>query len=68
MRGLSEGCGDKKGCFLYPRFCGSVKCTMAASYKSIDDDHVQFEMFGEAGGYISLGFSDDKKMVRSTLL
>eukprot|EP00914_Ancora_sagittata_P001145 GHVO01002981.1.p2 GENE.GHVO01002981.1~~GHVO01002981.1.p2 ORF type:complete len:276 (+),score=12.48 GHVO01002981.1:146-973(+) len=62
IRAVSEGCGMTKGCFLYPRFCSSVKCTYAVSYEDIATNHVKFEMFGESKGYVSLGLSKDTLM------
>ncbi|ELT97279.1 hypothetical protein CAPTEDRAFT_223351 [Capitella teleta] len=62
IREVSVGCGSSKGCFLYPRFCGSVKCTSAVSYQVMGDDRVKFEMFAKSNGYISLGLSKDTLM------
>uniref|UniRef100_X2AMY4 Reelin domain-containing protein n=2 Tax=Capitella teleta TaxID=283909 RepID=X2AMY4_CAPTE len=52
IREVSVGCGSSKGCFLYPRFCGSVKCTSAVSYQVMGDDRVKFEMFAKSNGYV----------------
>jgi len=61
-----DGCGDTKGCLLYPAPCTGKDCVIAASftYRSDTDDFL-FEMLADtssAENYISIAFSADEKM------
>lgn len=59
-----DQCGQSQGCFLYPKFCSGSNCDVFASFRDEGGDRVRFQMFARnAEGYISIGFSDDKKMV-----
>lgn len=55
-------CGESKGCFLYPRTCTGHDCYVAVTYKVVNGS-VEFEMVGSRQGYVSVGFSHDRKMV-----
>lgn len=58
-----DQCGQSQGCFLYPKFCSGSNCDVFASFRDEGGDRVRFQMFARnAEGYISIGFSDDKKM------
>ncbi len=59
-------CGVAKGCIAEPYECiDSQDCDMMATYKKIDDQIVELEIYGKVGGneYIAVGFSSDEKMV-----
>ncbi|XP_013420216.1 ferric-chelate reductase 1 [Lingula anatina] len=58
---VREECGVTKGCVKWPRLCQGEDCDVLVMYKT-EGDHIDFEMFGKAEAYLSLAFSDDKKM------
>ena len=55
-------CGEDKGCFLYPRYCSGPDCVAAVSYRQ-EGDHFRFELTAKDATYVSVGFSDDARMV-----
>ncbi|XP_078074915.1 putative ferric-chelate reductase 1 isoform X2 [Mustelus asterias] len=60
----SDGCGTTKFCFRIHSQCNPAtqsRCHFMSS-TPLDNGGVRFEMSGRATGYISIGFSDDKKM------
>ncbi|KAI9554364.1 hypothetical protein GHT06_019636 [Daphnia sinensis] len=60
-----EGCGVSKGCIATPDDCVESKsCSMMATYKKLDNDHLQLEIYGEIKGdeYVAVGFSTDAEM------
>ncbi|XP_057375534.2 putative ferric-chelate reductase 1 homolog [Daphnia carinata] len=60
-----EGCGVSKGCIATPDDCVESKnCTMMATYKKLDNDLLQLEIYGEIKGdeYVAIGFSTDSGM------
>lgn len=61
-----EGCGISKGCAAAPAGCvGSRDCSMLTTYKRVDDNHLQLEVYGQISGdeYVAVGFSTDREMV-----
>ncbi|NP_001083026.2 putative ferric-chelate reductase 1 precursor [Danio rerio] len=59
------GCGSTKVCFSEPNNCNpttSNGCYFVAVQTSSDQSEMKIEMFGQADGYVAIGFSDDKEM------
>lgn len=60
-----EGCGISKGCAAAPAGCvGSRDCSMLTTYKRVNDNHLQLEVYGQISGdeYVAVGFSTDREM------
>nr|CAH0100345.1 unnamed protein product [Daphnia galeata] len=60
-----EGCGTSKGCAATPSGCiGLRNCLMINTYKKLDDDNIQLEIYGQITGdeYVAVAFSTDRKM------
>ncbi|XP_061096392.1 putative ferric-chelate reductase 1 isoform X2 [Conger conger] len=59
------GCGTTKVCLSRPSDCDpatEANCYFLAVSASPTDSAIRFEMTGSSGGYISMGFSDDRQM------
>ncbi|ROL48119.1 Ferric-chelate reductase 1 [Anabarilius grahami] len=58
-------CGKTKVCFSQPSNCDpttSTGCYFMAVQASSDQSEMTIEMFGQADGYVAIGFSDDQQM------
>ncbi|XP_067234854.1 putative ferric-chelate reductase 1, partial [Chanodichthys erythropterus] len=58
-------CGTTKVCFSQPSNCDpttSTGCYFMAVQASSDQSELTIEMFGQADGYVAIGFSDDQQM------
>ncbi|XP_039526368.1 putative ferric-chelate reductase 1 [Pimephales promelas] len=58
-------CGKTKVCFSQPSNCDpttSTDCHFMAVQTSSDQSERTIEMFGQADGYVAIGFSDDQNM------
>lgn len=59
-----EGCSLDKGCFRNgPRGCTPQTCDITAIY-SVDEQTMTMDLSAEADGWVAVGFSKDKQMVR----
>ncbi len=58
-----EGCGRSKGCYRNPEGCRESYCDLVITWVNMEKD-VHFELSGDTEGWVALGFSKDKKMVR----
>ncbi|KAL7887745.1 hypothetical protein AOLI_G00054660 [Acnodon oligacanthus] len=61
----NSGCGSTKTCFSDPSGCdpsSNSKCYFMSAAPSASGAQYKFEIVGGADGYVSIGFSDDKKM------
>uniref|UniRef100_A0A8C9G1L8 Ferric chelate reductase 1 like n=1 Tax=Pavo cristatus TaxID=9049 RepID=A0A8C9G1L8_PAVCR len=59
-----DDCGKTKGCFRYGKpGCNAETCDYFLSYRRIGAD-VEFELSADTDGWVAVGFSSDKKMVR----
>lgn len=59
-----DECGNSLGCILYPSYCTGDNCYAGAAFKD-EGNRTRFKTFvGINEGYISLGFSDDRLMVK----
>ncbi len=58
-----EGCGRSKGCYRNPEGCRESYCDLVVTWVNMEKD-VHFELSGDTEGWVALGFSKDKKMVR----
>ncbi|KAL1248469.1 hypothetical protein QQF64_021787 [Cirrhinus molitorella] len=62
---VSSGCGKTKVCFSQPSNCDpSVNsgCYFMAVQTSSNQSESRIEIFGQADGYVAIGFSDDREM------
>lgn len=60
-------CGKTKVCFSQPSSCdptANTGCYFMAVQTSSNQSEMRIEMFGQADGYVAIGFSDDQEMVR----
>ncbi|KAK7123546.1 hypothetical protein R3I93_021847 [Phoxinus phoxinus] len=58
-------CGTTKVCFSEPSNCDpttSTNCYFMAVQTSSNQSEMTIEMFGQADGYVAIGFSDDQQM------
>ncbi|XP_050953586.1 putative ferric-chelate reductase 1 [Labeo rohita] len=58
-------CGKTKVCFSQPSNCdptASTACYFMAVQTSSNQSEMRIEMFGQADGYVAIGFSDDQEM------
>ncbi|XP_043082115.1 putative ferric-chelate reductase 1 isoform X2 [Puntigrus tetrazona] len=58
-------CGKTKVCFSQPSGCDpavSTGCYFMAVQMSSNQSEMRIEMFGQADGYVAIGFSDDQNM------
>uniref|UniRef100_A0A671N3J0 Putative ferric-chelate reductase 1 n=1 Tax=Sinocyclocheilus anshuiensis TaxID=1608454 RepID=A0A671N3J0_9TELE len=58
-------CGKTKVCFSQPSNCdptANTGCYFMAVQTSSNQSEMRIEMFGQASGYVSIGFSDDQEM------
>nr|CAH0100348.1 unnamed protein product [Daphnia galeata] len=59
-------CGKTKGCIATPEDCvGTNNCSMMTTFKKLDNDHLELEIYGEITGdqqYVAVGFSTDSEM------
>ncbi|XP_058622044.1 putative ferric-chelate reductase 1 [Onychostoma macrolepis] len=58
-------CGKTKVCFSQPSSCdptANTACYFMAVQTSSNQSEMRIEMFGQADGYVAIGFSDDKEM------
>ncbi|XP_059380150.1 putative ferric-chelate reductase 1 [Carassius carassius] len=58
-------CGNTKVCYSQPSNCdptANAGCYFMAVQRSSDQSEMRIEMFGQADGYIAIGFSDDQAM------
>ncbi|XP_077101171.1 putative ferric-chelate reductase 1 [Siphateles boraxobius] len=58
-------CGKTKVCFSQPSNCDpttSTACYFMAVQTSSNQYEMTIEMFGQADGYVAIGFSDDQRM------
>jgi len=65
-----EGCGISKGCIATPSGCIGLKtCSMMTTFQKLDN-FLQLEIYGQIteDEYVAVGFSTDRKMVRSALM
>ncbi|KAK7118563.1 hypothetical protein R3I94_022150 [Phoxinus phoxinus] len=61
----NPGCGTTKVCFSQPSNCDpatSTDCYFMAVQTSSNQSEMTIEMFGQADGYVAIGFSDDQQM------
>ena len=56
-------CGKSKGCYRNPKGCTESTCDMLVTWKD-QGEYVDFEITGDSDGWVAVGFSEDKKMVR----
>lgn len=63
-----DDCGISKGCFLYPRHCSGSDCSAAVTFRPVQNDTMEFEMFIADNEYIAVGFSHDKLMGKDHVL
>ena len=61
-----RSCGLSKGCYRNPPKC-SENCDIIVTWKKMDDV-VEFELGALTSGWVAVGFSNDKKMVRNAVL
>ncbi|TSU75991.1 Ferric-chelate reductase 1 [Bagarius yarrelli] len=62
----STGCGSTKTCLRQPADCDpstNSDCYFMSATPMSSGSEFKFEIFGRATGYVSIGFSDDTKMV-----
>ena len=60
-----EGCNTTKGCFRYPPDCYTVSaCSYFLSW-TVEGGRNKFEMAGDVGTYVAVGFSKSGAMVSS---
>ncbi|KAI4875661.1 hypothetical protein NFI96_023701 [Prochilodus magdalenae] len=62
-----SGCGSTKTCFSEPSGCDpstDSTCYFMSATPPSSGAQYKFEIVGSADGYVSIGFSDDKEMVR----
>uniref|UniRef100_A0A8C2K5Z9 Wu:fj05g07 n=1 Tax=Cyprinus carpio TaxID=7962 RepID=A0A8C2K5Z9_CYPCA len=58
-------CGKTKVCFSQPSNCdptANTGCYFMAVQTSSNQSEMRIEMFGQADGYVAIGFSDDQEM------
>ncbi|XP_016134459.1 putative ferric-chelate reductase 1 [Sinocyclocheilus grahami] len=58
-------CGKTKVCFSQPSNCdpaANTGCYFMAVQTSSNQSEMRIEMFGQASGYVSIGFSNDQEM------
>uniref|UniRef100_A0A8C2ACY6 Wu:fj05g07 n=1 Tax=Cyprinus carpio TaxID=7962 RepID=A0A8C2ACY6_CYPCA len=58
-------CGKTKVCFSQPSNCdptADTGCYFMAVQTSSNQSEMRIEMFGQASGYLAIGFSDDQEM------
>ena len=61
-----DGCGVTKGCYRNPPGCSEIECDIAVTWENIGNA-LQFEMSADIDGWVAVGFSEDKKMVKYNL-
>ncbi|XP_055864263.1 putative ferric-chelate reductase 1 isoform X2 [Biomphalaria glabrata] len=60
-----SGCGNTKGCFLYPSSCSGDDCIAAATFEhlqSADEYSIELTTKYDSVDYVALGLSDDRHM------
>ncbi len=60
----TEECGISKGCYRHPKGCPEKYCSLIVTWVD-KGEKVLFEIGGDTEGWVALGFSRDKKMVRA---
>ena len=58
-----DGCGETKGCYRNPKGCSEVECDVAVTWQD-KGNTILFELSADTDGWVAVGFSEDKKMVR----
>ena len=61
---MTDGCGKSKGCYRNPPQCAEEACDMVVTWVKHSDRVFEFEMSADTDGWVALGLSDDKFMVR----
>jgi len=61
---VTDGCGETKGCYRNPAGCSEQTCDMVVTWKRRDSLSYDFAMSAPTDGWIALGLSEDKFMVR----
>lgn len=59
----TDDCGVTKGCYRHPKDCPQAYCYLIVTWVD-HGDYVTFELGADGDGWVALGFSYDKKMVR----
>ena len=61
----SAGCGSTKSCYRRPAACtGSTDCDYFYSQRPVGNNLVEIELVAKSDGWVAVGYSDDKSMVR----
>jgi hypothetical protein len=62
-----NGCGKSKGCYRNPRRCKEAECDAVVTWVD-HGNHIEFELSGDADGWVAVGFSDDKLMGHDSVI